>query len=116
MGSLLCNSIREEVETLPHFSPHKLCTAASLGLAQHTFECEGALAEGSIYNRSLQGWKRTRMISVTDEIAPATHSVIAGGSKGVEKEEERADGRLSNSWYSEKCGSKINTVQGSEIP
>lgn len=111
----MCGSVREEVERLPHFSPHKLCTAASLGLVQHTFKCEGGV-DRFITGVSKGGKNRTRMISVTDEIAPATRSVVAGGRVRGGK------GGRESRWASlqqlgrVKCGSKINTAQGSEIP
>lgn len=62
------------------------------------------------------GKNRTRMISVTDEIAPATPSVVAGrgvrGGKGGRESRWASLQQLGRV----KCGSKINTAQGSEIP
>lgn len=54
-----------------------------MGLHNILSNVKEALAEGRFITGVSKGGKnRTRMISVTDAIAPATPSVIAGGSKG----------------------------------
>ena len=119
-------AVSEEVERLALFSPapgpcRELSTAASLGLSKHTLKCEDSIDRRGIYNSgsgvSKGSKNRTWMTSATDQIAPATPSVIAGGRvKGAKGGRESRGASPRRPGSGEECGSRVNTGKGSDTP